>query len=36
MLTKIPGSVGVYNSVPRVPSGIAVPDPVTSRLIHCG
>jgi len=37
MLTKMPGSVKVYSSVPRVPDDkLFVPEPVTSRLMHCG
>lgn len=32
MLVTIPGSVEVYRAVPRVPSGVAEPEPVTTML----
>ena len=32
MLTIIPGSVSEYRAVPRVPVGVAVPDPETMRF----
>lgn len=34
MLISIPDSVSVYNASPNVPDGVAVPEPVTSRLKH--
>ena len=34
MLISIPGSVSVYRASPRVPEGVAVPEPVTWRLKH--
>jgi hypothetical protein len=34
MLISIPGSVSVYRAVPKTPDGVAVPDPVISRLTH--
>jgi hypothetical protein len=36
MLISTPGSFSPYNAVPSVPDGVAVPDPVTSRLIQKG
>lgn len=32
MLVTIPGSVEVYRAVPRVPSGVAEPELVTTML----
>lgn len=31
-LKRMPGSVGVYKAVPRVPSGLSVPSPVISMF----
>ena len=34
MLNRIPSSSGVYSSVALTPLGVAVPEPVISRLKH--